>query len=50
MIKSRNQTAHTYNEETAQEIIADVENRYYQAFCDLQQKRESFKNKEQSDS
>jgi len=50
MIKSRNQTAHTYNEETAQEIITEVENRYYQAFCDLAQKLENFKNKTLSES
>ena len=46
MIKSRNQTAHTYNEETAQKIVEDVMNRYYQAFVDLQKKLEAFKTKE----
>jgi len=46
MITSRNQTAHTYNEETAQEIIADVLSRYYQAFRGLQKKLGTFKSKE----
>ncbi len=34
-IKSRNQTAHTYNEETAEEIFHDIVNSYYQAFNSL---------------
>ncbi len=48
MIKSRNQTGHTYNKETAKKIIDDVLNRYYQVFLDLQEKLETFKAKEQN--
>lgn len=32
MIPSRNQTAHTYNEQTADDILADVVNVYYPLF------------------
>lgn len=46
MIKSRNQTTHTYNKETAQEIVTEVKNHYYQAFLDLQQKLDHLKIKE----
>jgi len=46
MIKSRNQTAHSYNEDTAQEIVLDVVNRYYRTFLNLHRKLEAFKSKE----
>lgn len=46
MIKSRNQTAHTYNEETAQEIISDVVNHFYRAFLNLEKKLKGLKEKE----
>jgi nucleotidyltransferase substrate binding protein (TIGR01987 family) len=32
MIKSRNQSSHTYNQETAQEIINKIQNSYYHLF------------------
>lgn len=32
MIKSRNQTSHTYNEETANDIYTKVKSEYYEAF------------------
>ena len=36
MIKSRNQTSHTYNEETADEIYNKILNEYYDAFIRFQ--------------
>ncbi len=44
-IKSRNKTAHTYNEETAEEIFNDIINEYYQAFAILKQALENEKSK-----
>jgi nucleotidyltransferase substrate binding protein (TIGR01987 family) len=38
MLKSRNKTSHTYNEETAQEICRAVKNVYYSLFQQLNQK------------
>lgn len=35
MIKSRNKTSHTYNEETAAEIVAAVKDIYFPAFLEL---------------
>jgi nucleotidyltransferase substrate binding protein (TIGR01987 family) len=37
MIESRNKTSHTYNEETAREIVQDVKTLFYPAFCELEQ-------------
>ncbi len=37
MIESRNKTTHTYNEETAKEIIDSVMAEIYPAFCELEQ-------------
>src|SRR5680860_96075 len=42
-IKSRNKTAHTYNEETAQEISSEIINSYLQLFKKFQAKMESLK-------
>lgn len=36
MINSRNQTSHTYNEETAQKIAKDITSFYFQEFERLQ--------------
>lgn len=36
MIKSRNKTSHTYNEETANEIFTNIVERYHKAFLDFQ--------------
>ena len=36
MIKSRNKTSHTYNEETANEIYLKIINEYHKAFWDFQ--------------
>jgi nucleotidyltransferase substrate binding protein (TIGR01987 family) len=41
MIESRNQTSHTYNEKTADEIAVAIVGRYYQEFVKL---RNSLKN------
>jgi len=35
MIQSRNKTSHTYNKETAEEIVAAVTTGYYKLFIDL---------------
>ncbi len=37
MIKSRNKTSHTYNEETADEIYSKIINEYHSVFLDFQQ-------------
>ena len=42
MIKSRNMTSHTYNEETTKEIVQAIINKYHNAFILLQQKLKSF--------
>lgn len=38
MLKSRNKTSHTYNEETAKEISNAVFNIYHPLFCQLREK------------
>jgi len=38
MIKSRNLTSHTYNEETTQKIITAIIDEYYHTFCQLNKK------------
>lgn len=47
MIKSRNQTSHTYNDETAEEIYTKILNEYYSAFLTFQQTMESKRTGEQ---
>lgn len=47
MIMSRNQASHTYNEETAEEIANDIQNRYFDNFVLLQKKFSELKDKEQ---
>lgn len=41
MIKSRNQTSHTYNKKTAEEIVEKISESYIKAFLDLKTKMES---------
>ncbi len=36
MIESRNKTTHTYNEETAKEIVESVRSEFYPVFCELE--------------
>ena len=40
MLKDRNRTSHTYNQETANEIIRNIVHRYYDLFVALLQKLE----------
>jgi nucleotidyltransferase substrate binding protein (TIGR01987 family) len=47
MIKSRNDTSHTYNEETANEIAKAILNYYYSAFEKLFEKLTELKSKDQ---
>ena len=41
MLKSRNKTSHTYNEDTAEEICQAVQKIYYPLFLELDQKLKS---------
>ncbi|HOO85170.1 MAG TPA: nucleotidyltransferase substrate binding protein [Prolixibacteraceae bacterium] len=41
MIKSRNLTSHTYNEDTAKNIVADIKNRYFPEFENIKMKFEA---------
>ena len=47
MIKSRNQTSHTYNEENAVEIVTDIINNYFRSFILLHQKLQQLKKEEE---
>jgi nucleotidyltransferase substrate binding protein (TIGR01987 family) len=47
MIKSRNKTSHTYNEEIAQEIYLRILNEYHSAFIQFQEVMEGKKSGEQ---
>ncbi|MDZ7774898.1 MAG: nucleotidyltransferase substrate binding protein [Bacteroidales bacterium] len=47
MIKSRNKTSHTYNEETADEIFTKIVNMYHSAFLTFEQVMESKRSGEQ---
>jgi len=38
MLKDRNRTSHTYNEETAEEISENIMSGYYSVFSDLKNK------------
>lgn len=49
MIKSRNKTSHTYNEETAHEIYVKIINDYYPAFLAFKIKMEEKRSGEQQD-
>jgi len=40
MIKSRNLTSHTYNEDTAQSIVSDIKERYFEEFRKLKHRFE----------
>lgn len=48
MIKSRNETTHTYNEETTKKIAGAILEHYYNAFLNLKEKLEVLKKKEQA--
>ena len=49
MIKSRNLTSHTYNEETTEKIITAIVDEYYDAFCKLEKRLDSLAEKELQD-
>jgi nucleotidyltransferase substrate binding protein (TIGR01987 family) len=49
MIKSRNQTSHSYDEATAKEIFIDIINVYYPLFRDFKLKMQSFLSGKQKD-
>ena len=49
MILSRNETSHTYNEETAKEIVAAIEKDYFAEFTKLQITLNELKEKEQNE-
>ncbi|WP_127470376.1 nucleotidyltransferase substrate binding protein [Thiomicrorhabdus aquaedulcis] len=42
MIKSRALSVHTHNEETSLKLVADIEAKYYPAFCQLKQDLENY--------
>ncbi|WP_069471108.1 nucleotidyltransferase substrate binding protein [Candidatus Marithrix sp. Canyon 246] len=46
MIKSRNQSSHTYNEDTAHDIVTAIINTYYPLFTELQTVMQSLMQKE----
>lgn len=43
MIKSRNETSHTYNEDTANSIIGKIINHYHLLFLDFNQRMDSLR-------
>jgi nucleotidyltransferase substrate binding protein (TIGR01987 family) len=47
MIKSRNQTSHTYNEEVAVQIVNDIVNHYFNNFMLLHEKLNLLKKREE---
>lgn len=49
MIKSRNETTHTYNEDTADAIFIKVVREYYPLFKDFQRKMEALRSGEEGD-
>lgn len=46
MIESRNLTAHTYNQDTAKEILQKIVNSYFQLFIDFQNAMNKIKNEQ----
>lgn len=49
MLKSRNLTSHTYNEDTADEIVSAIINSYYKLFKSLEAKLESVRSRDEGD-
>lgn len=47
MIKSRNKTSHTYNEETADDIFMKIVHEYYDVFNQFRNRMEEFRSGEQ---
>ena len=48
MIKSRNKTCHTYNEETVEEIATAIQQKYFKEFIELEKELSDLEKKEQS--
>ncbi len=46
MVKSRNESSHTYNEEVTKKIVNAIADDYYEAFCRLNEKLNSLAEKE----
>ncbi len=46
MIRDRNRTSHTYNENVAEEIVTEILNNYYQEFDKLSVKMSTFINRD----
>ena len=49
MIKSRNQSSHTYNEETAHDIVSAIINTYFPLFLELQTVMQNLIEKEENE-
>ena len=49
MVKRRNDTSHTYDEETAAEVVIRIKDSYYQAFMALYDRMENLASKDQQD-
>lgn len=49
MIRSRNKSSHTYNQETADEIYEAIVDHYYKAFKQFQRKMEGIRSGEQGE-
>ena len=49
MVKRRNDTSHTYDEETAAEVVIRIKDSYYQAFMALYDRMKSLASKGQQD-
>ncbi|MCB9294415.1 MAG: nucleotidyltransferase substrate binding protein [Lewinellaceae bacterium] len=49
MIRSRNKTSHTYNQETADEIYEAIVDHYFEVFKQFQQKMEGIRSGEQGE-
>jgi len=47
MLQDRNRSVHTYNEETADAILGNIEQKYYKAFEELRMKFENLKSHEE---
>ena len=49
MIRGRNKSSHTYNQETADEIFEAIKDHYYEAFKQFQRKMKSIRSGEQGE-
>ena len=49
MVKRRNDTSHSYDEETAIEVVQLVKDSYFQLFVDLLEKMETYSSEKQDD-